>query len=49
MNLYNQEIRALRTAIEHINWMIKQPNYKEVEPLLIAKKEQYYKELERMI
>lgn len=49
MNLYNEEIKALRVAIEHINVMLHQPHYKDVEPLLLAKREQYSKELERMI
>lgn len=49
MNLYNQEIRAVRTAIEHLDWMLLQPQYKEIKPLLIAKKEEYFKEIKYML
>ena len=49
MNLYEEEIRALRTAIEHIDVMLRQPHYKEVEPLLRAKRDLYYHKLMRMI
>lgn len=49
MNLYEEELRALRASIEQINYMLKQPHYKDIENLLLVRKEQYYQELRRMI
>lgn len=49
MNLYNEELRALRTAIERLNWMMEQPQYEEIAYLLVSKKKQYAKELKNML
>ena len=49
MNLQNEELRALRTAIEHLNWMLEQTQYEDINPLLEAKKKQYYDELSYML
>lgn len=49
MNLYNEELRALRTAIERLNWMIKQPQYEDIAYLLVANKEEYIRELNNML
>lgn len=49
MNLYEEELRAIRVAIQQIDVMLKQPHYKDIEHLLLARKEQYYNELRRLI
>lgn len=45
MNYINQEIQSLRVAIEHINWMIQQPQYEDVKSILQARKKDYLDEL----
>ena len=49
MNLYNEELRALRVAIERLNWMLEQPQYEDIAYLLVSKKEQYAKELQNIL
>lgn len=43
MNLINEEICALRSAIEHIDWMISQPQYKDIEFILRARKKRLFR------
>ena len=47
MNKLNEEIHALRVAIEHINWMLEQSQYQNVKTLLQTRRNQYLKDLRR--